>query len=163
MFDFFLLKLAPFFKSCWSWQHLQICHFSSFRVSICSCYSILFVSQVLWNIWQKFSTLFFCGYSGFEITHFFFEITRPMNWPDKITCISHAQSFVVVPFLLPVVFTVMSYPNFLTHRSPQFQLKNLCFLVALAVSSLLFVARTQPSLNLLLSRIGRFENPFRSA
>ena len=65
----FLLKPAPFCKLCWSWQHHKVCHFSSllllsdsrFVLATLSSPPSFLLSQILWQIWQKLSSLFSCS------------------------------------------------------------------------------------------------------
>ena len=54
---------------CWSWQHQQVCHFSSFLLlsdsrsvlaTLSSPPSFL-LSQTLWQIWQELSSLSYCS------------------------------------------------------------------------------------------------------
>ena len=54
---------------CWSWQHLQVCHFSSLLL-LSDSRSVLaplssppsfLLSQTLWQIWQELSSLSFCS------------------------------------------------------------------------------------------------------
>ena len=73
--------------------------------------------------------------------------TRLTSLPDGERCLRPPQSL-VVSLLLSVVSTfifsrtggVLSLPNILTHRFPRFPPRNLCSLVMLAVSSLVFAA-----------------------
>ena len=70
-----------------------------------------------------------------------------MSLPDGERCLRPPQSL-VVSLLLSLVSTlvlsrtggVLSLQSILTHRFPQFPLRNLCSLVMLAVSSLVFPA-----------------------
>ena len=86
-------------------------------------------------------------YNGSPDTHFYRGMTWLMNWPDGERYLRPPQSL-VVSLLLPLVSTlvfsrtggVLSHLNSLTHRFPQFPLRNLCSLVMLAVSSLVFAA-----------------------
>ena len=87
------------------------------------------------------------GYNGFPDTRFSRGTTQLMSWPDGERCLRLPQSL-VVSLLLPLVSTlvfsrtggVLSLPHILTHRFPRFSLRNLCFLVMLAVFSLVFAA-----------------------
>ena len=87
------------------------------------------------------------GYNGSPDTRFSRETTRLMSLPDGERYLCPLQSF-VVSFLLSLVSTlvlsrtggVLSLPNILTHRFPRFPLRNLCSLVMLAVSFLVFAA-----------------------
>ena len=86
-------------------------------------------------------------YNGSPDTRFSRGTTRPMSWPDGERYLRPPQSL-VVSLLLPLVSTlvlfrtggVLSHRNFLTHRFPRFPLRNLCSIVMLAVSSLVFAA-----------------------
>ena len=87
------------------------------------------------------------GYNGSLDTRFSRETTRLTSLPDGERCLRPLQSL-VVSLLLSLVSTlvlsrtggVLSLPNILTHRFPRFPLRNLCSLVMLAVSSLVFAA-----------------------
>ena len=87
------------------------------------------------------------GYNGSPDTRFSRGTTQLMSWPDGERCLRPPQSL-VVSLLLPLVSTlvfswtggVLSLQSILTHRFPQFSLRNLCSLVMLAVSSLVFAA-----------------------
>ena len=87
------------------------------------------------------------GYNGSLDTRFSRGTTQLMSWPDGERCLRLPQSL-VVSLLLPLVSTlalsrtrgILSLPNILTHRFPRFPLRNLCSLVTLTVSSLVFAA-----------------------
>ena len=72
---------------------------------------------------------------------------RLMSWPDGVCYLRPPQSL-VVSLLLSLVSTLLFsrtggklfHRNSLTHRFPRFPLRNLCSLVILAVSSLVFAA-----------------------
>ena len=93
-----------------------------------------------------FSPPVLSDYNWSPDTRFSRGTTQPMSWPDGVRYLRPPQSFVVS--LLPVVFTlvlsrtggVLSHRSILTHRFPRFPLRNLCSLVMLAVSSLVFSA-----------------------
>ena len=86
-------------------------------------------------------------YSGSPDTRFSRGTTRLMSWPDGERYLRPPQSLVVCLFL-PLVSTlvlsrtggVLSHRRSLTHRFPRFPPRNLCSLVMLAVSSLVFAA-----------------------
>ena len=88
------------------------------------------------------------GYNGSPDTHFSRGTTRPMSLPDGERYLHPPQSL-VVSLLLPLVSTVvlsrtggvLSHRSSLTHRFPRFPPMNLCSLVMLAVSSLVFAAK----------------------
>ena len=87
------------------------------------------------------------GYNGSPDTRFSRGTTQLMSWPDGERCLRLPQSLVVslpLPLVSTLVFSrtggVLSLPNILTHRFPQFPLRNLCSLVMLAVFSLVFAA-----------------------
>ena len=142
---------------CWSRQHQQVCHFSSLLLlsdsrsvlaTLSSPPSFL-LTQTLWQIWQELSSL-----SSRSIrlqwspdTRFSRGTSRLTSWPDGERYLRPLQSLVVsllLSLLSTLVFSrtggVLSLPNILTHRFPQFPLRNLCSLVMLAVSSLVFAA-----------------------
>ena len=87
------------------------------------------------------------GYNGSPDTRFSRGTTRLMSLPDGERYLRLPQSH-VVSLLLSLVSTlvlsrtgsVLSLPNILTHKFPRFPLRNLCSLVMLAVSSLVFAA-----------------------
>ena len=80
-------------------------------------------------------------------TGFFRGTTRLMSWPDRERYLRPPQSL-VVSLLLSLVSTlvfsrtggVLSHRSILTHRFPQFPPRNLCSLIMLAVSSLVYAA-----------------------
>ena len=94
-----------------------------------------------------FSPPVLSGYNGSPDTRFYQGMTQLMSWPDGERCLHLPQS-IVVCLLLPLVSTlifsrtggVLSLQSILTHRFSQFPLRNLCSLVMLAVSSLVFAA-----------------------
>ena len=87
------------------------------------------------------------GYNGSPDTRFSRGTTRLMSWPDGERYLRPPQSL-VVSLLLFLVSTlvlsrtggVLSPLNSLTHRFPRFPPRNLCSLVMLAVSSLVYAA-----------------------
>ena len=87
------------------------------------------------------------GYNGSPDTSFSRGTTRLMGWLDRERY-SYPLLSLVVSLLLSLVSTlifsrtgdVLSLQSILTHRFPQFPLRNLCSLVMLAVSSLVFAA-----------------------
>ena len=94
-----------------------------------------------------FSPPVLLDYNGSPDTRFSRGTTRPMSWPDGERYLRPLQSL-VVSLLLSLVSTlvlsrtggVLSHLNSSTHRFPRFPPKNLCTLVMLAVSSLVFAA-----------------------
>ena len=94
-----------------------------------------------------FSPPVLSGYNGSPDTRFYRGTTQLMSLPDGERYLRPLQSL-VVSLLLPLVSTfvysrtggVLSLQSILTHRFPQFPLRNLCSLVMLAVSSLVFAA-----------------------
>ena len=142
---------------CWSRQHQQVCHFSSLLL-LSDSRSVLatlsspppfLLSQTLWQIWQVLSSLSSCSIRLQWIPgHSFLPgTTQLMSLPDGERCLRPPQSL-VVSLLLSLVSTlvfsrtggVLSHQSILTHRFPQFPPRNLCSLVMLAVSSLVFAA-----------------------
>ena len=86
-------------------------------------------------------------YNGSPDTRFSRGMTRLTSWPDGERCLRPPQSLVVslvLSLVSTLVFSptgsVLSHPNSLTNRFPQFPLRNLCSLVMLAVSSLVYAA-----------------------
>ena len=94
-----------------------------------------------------FSPPVLSGHNGSPDTRFSRGTTQLMSLPDREHCLHPLQSL-VVSLLLSLVSTlvfsrtggVLSLQSILTHRFPQFPLRNLCSLVMLAVSSLVFAA-----------------------
>ena len=94
-----------------------------------------------------FSSPVLSGYNGSPDTRFSRGTTQLMSLPDGKRCLRPPQSL-VVSLLLSLVSTlvlsrtggVLSLQSILTHRFPQFPLRNLCSLVMLAVFSLVFAA-----------------------
>ena len=140
---------------CLSRQHQQVCHFSFLLLS--DSRSVLaalsyppsfLLSQSLWQIWQELSSLS-CSIRLQWVmdTHFYRGMTWPTSLPDGERYLRPPQSL-VVSLLFPLVFTlvlswtggVLSQQNSLTHRFPRFPSRNLCPLVMLVVSSLVFAA-----------------------
>ena len=86
-------------------------------------------------------------YNGSPDICFSWGTTRMTSLPHEERCLRPPQSL-AVSLLLSLVSTVvfsrtggvLSHRNFLAHRFPQFPLRNLCSLVMLAVSSLVFAA-----------------------
>ena len=87
------------------------------------------------------------GYNGSPDICFSRGTTRLMSWPDGERYLHPLQSL-VVSLLISLVYTlvffrtrgVLSHRNPLTRRFPRFPPRNLCFLVMLAVSSLVHAA-----------------------
>ena len=87
------------------------------------------------------------SYNGSPDTRFSQEMTRLMSWSDKERYSCPLQTL-VVSLLLSLVSTllfyrtggILSHRNSLTHRFPRFPLRNLCFLITLAVCSLVYAA-----------------------
>ena len=87
------------------------------------------------------------GYNRSPGTRFFRGTTRLISWPDGERYLRPPQSL-VVSLLLSLVSTllfsrtggVLSHRSILIHRFPRFPPRNLCSLVMLAVSSLVYAA-----------------------
>ena len=87
------------------------------------------------------------GYNGSPDTRFSRAATRLTSLPDGERHLRPPQSLVVSPLLSLVCTLVFSrtggvlfLPSILTHRFPRFPLRNLCSLVMLAVTSLVYAA-----------------------
>ena len=82
------------------------------------------------------------GWIGSPDTHFSRGTTRLMSWPDRERYLRPPQTLVVS--LLTLLFSrtggVLSHLNSLTQWFPRFPPRNLCSVVMLAVSSLVFGA-----------------------
>ena len=142
---------------CWSRQHQKVCHFSSLLLlsdsrsvlaTLSSSPSFL-LSQTLWQIWQELSSVSSCsirlqwvpGHSFLPGNDTADELARrgallaPSAIPYSLSpLISRIHSRLIS------TGSILSHPNILTHRFPHFPLRNLCSLVMLAVSSLVFAA-----------------------
>ena len=87
------------------------------------------------------------GYNGSPDIRFSRGTTRLMSWPDRKRYLHPLQSL-VVSLLLSIISTlvfsrtggILSHLNSLAHKFPQFPPRNLCSLVMLAVSSLVYAA-----------------------
>ena len=138
---------------CWCRQHQQVCHFSYLILTLSSPpYPLLHLSFYL-NFFGRFgkNCLLFppalSDYNGSPDTRFSRGTTRLMSWPVGERYLRPPQSL-AVSLLLPLVSTllfsrtgsVLSYRSILTHRFPRFPPRNLCSLVMLAVSSLVYAA-----------------------
>ena len=160
---------------CWSRQHQQVLHFSSLSyvtltLSLPPC-PLLHLSFYLKLSGRNclLAPPVLSDYNGSPDTRFSRGRTRLMSWPDGEHFLRHLQSL-VVSLLLSLLFTlffsrpggVLPHRNSSAHRFPQFPLRNLCFLVTLAVFSLV-CNRHSLLLSSYLFRIGRIENPSCSA
>ena len=83
------------------------------------------------------------GYNGSPDTRFSQGMTQLTSLPDGERYLRPPQSL-VVSLLLSLIFSwtggILFLPNTLTHRFPRFPLRNLCSLIMLVVSSLVFAA-----------------------
>ena len=140
---------------CWSRQHQQVCHFSSLLLLSDSrsvlvalfCPPSFLLSQTLWQIWQELSSLSFCsirlqwvpGHSFLSGNDTADELARrgALLAPSSIPC---SLSPLVSTHVLSRTGGVLSHRSSLTHRFPRFPPRNLCSLVMLAVSSLVYAA-----------------------
>ena len=158
MFKFFPLKPAPF---CTLFAGLGSTNKSAISLLFCYCLTLVLSSPPC-PLLHLPSYHKLCGRSGRNCLlfspvlsddngspdiRFSRGTTRLMSWPDGERYLRHPQ-FPVVSLLLCLVSTllfslsggVLSHRNSLTHRFPRFPPRNLCSLVILAVSSLVFAA-----------------------
>ena len=143
---------------CWSRQHHKVCHFSSLLLlqsdsrSVLATLFLLHLSGYLKLCGRSgrncpTSPPVLSGYNGSPDTRFSQGTTQLMSLLDGERCLRPPQSLVVSLFLFLVSTLVLSrtggvrpLQSILAHRFPQFLLRNLCSLVMLAVSSLVFAA-----------------------
>ena len=134
----------------WSRQHHQDCHYfsllsdSHFVLAKLSTSVLLFISYFLAGTTFYFLILRYQA-TMVLVSHFFQRMARPINWPGGVRCSSHPLSR-VASFLLTLVSTLFfsrngdaqSQQNSSTQKSPQYLRRNLCSLVTLTASSLVF-------------------------
>ena len=148
MFKFFRQSLC---------QHQQVCHFSSLLLLSDSCFvlttlsspTFFLLSQTLWQIWQELSSPFFCSIRLHWIPRHSFLPRN--NVVDELAKRGALLAHSATPCSLsPLISRIhscfsqtggtLSYLNSLTCRFPRFPLRNLCSLIMLAVSSLVYAA-----------------------
>ena len=97
------------------------------------------------------------SYNGSPDTRFSRGTTRLMSWPDGERYLRPPQCLAVslLSLVSTLVFSrtegVLSHLNSLTHRFPQFLLRNLCSLVMFAVFSLTYIATDTAYCQVLIS------------
>ena len=142
---------------CWSRQHHKVCHFSSLLL-LSDSRSVLatlsspppfLLSQTLWQIWQELSTLscsirlqWVPGHSFLPGNDTADELARrgALLAPSAILCSLSPLTSRIHSRLISDWRRTVSSKYFERHRFPRFPLRNLCSLVMLAVSSLVFAA-----------------------
>ena len=152
----------------WSRQHQQVCHFSSFLLLSnshsasppCSLLHLSFYLKLCGRSGRNclFSPPVLSDYNGSPDTRFSRGMMPLMSWPDGECYLCPPQPF-VVSLLLALVSTplfsrtggILSHQSFLIHRFPQFPPRNLCSLVTLAVSSLIYAAMNTALFYVLIS------------
>ena len=171
-FEFSAEACAILHALCWSWQHQQVCHFSSLLLSDSrSVLAALSSYPKLCGRSDRNCLLspVLSGNNGSLDTRFFRGTMRLTSWPDEVRYLRPLQSL-VVSLLLPLVSTVvlsqtgggvLSYRSSWTHRFPRWKL-----VLPRHARCVFSRLRCNPHSLLLgsyLSRIGRIENPFCSA
>ena len=123
---------------CWSPQHHKVCHFSSILLLSDSRFVLSSYFKLCGRSGRNclFSPSVLLDYNGSPDTRFSRGTTRLMSWPDGV----RPPLSLVVSLLLSRTGGVLSHRSSLTHRFPRFPPRNLCSLVMLAVSSLVFGA-----------------------
>ena len=156
VFPFWQAKYAPSFSAevcailhalCRSRQHQQVCHFSFLTIWLSFCSPLRFSSYLKLCGRSGRNCLLsppvLSGYNGSPDTRFSRKTTRLMSWPDGERYLRPPQS-PVASLISRIHFSwtkgVQSHLNSLTHRFLRFPPRNLCSLVMLAVSSLVFAA-----------------------
>ena len=142
---------------CWSRQHQQVCHFSSVlllsdsRSVLAALFSppSFLLSQTLWQIWQELSSLSFCSMRLQWVPGHLFLLEN--DAADKLARRGALPASSAFPCSLsPLISRIHSRlisdwrrtvsSKFFDTQFPRFPTRNLCFLVMLAVSSLVFAA-----------------------
>ena len=138
---------------CWSRQHQQVCHFSFYLTLVLSSAPcpLLYLSSYFKLCDRSrrsclLSPSVLSVYNGSPDTRFSLRTTGLMSWPDRERYLRPPQSLVVSLLSLVSILlfsrtgSALSHLDSLTHRFPRFPPRNLCFLILLAVSSLVYAA-----------------------
>ena len=146
----FPLKPAPFcmlFTGLGSTNKSAISHLFYYLTLVLFSPPSFLLSQTLWQIWQELLSPALSDCNGFPRHSFLLgnnaadELARQgaLLAPSGIPC-SLSSLISRIHFSFTWTGGILSHQKFLIHRFPQFLLSNLCSLVMLTVSSLVFAA-----------------------
>ena len=142
----FLLKPAPF---CMLFAGLGSTTKSAISLLFSSCLTLVLssppsflLSQTLWHIWQELSSFSSCSIRQQWVSGHSFLLENDTD--DELARREALLAPSAIPCSLSLLLSrtggVLSLRSILTHRFSRFSPRNLCFLVMLAVFSLVFAA-----------------------